>query len=67
MTLFEASQTGSLTQALSHAISLGLISTIQAKRLAAQHSEEEVLLLLEQIASEQMESGHQCIGDQCML
>ena len=63
----QTSENIALTQSLSTAIDLGLITLEQAQSLCEQHSEEEVLLIIEQIASERMETGRQCIGDQCML
>ena len=56
-----------LAQSLAEAIDLGLITREQAQSLCDRHNEEEIMLTLEQIVSDQMETGSQCIGGHCTL
>ena len=64
---FKASENPALAQSLTEAIDLGLISAEQAQLLCDQHNEEEIMLIIDQIVSDQMETGSQCIGGHCTI
>ncbi|MEM9136605.1 MAG: hypothetical protein AAGB01_04570 [Cyanobacteria bacterium P01_F01_bin.42] len=63
----QKSNNDAVSQSLFDAINLGLITSEQAQFLYSEHNEDEVMLILEQIASAQMEGGRQCVGDQCTI
>ncbi len=57
----------SAQEALAKAVKLGLITADQVKTLVANYKEEEIMATLEQMISEQMSPGKQCVGDSCTI
>lgn len=54
-------------ESLAEAIKLGIVTTEQVKSMIAKYKEEEMMEILDQIISDQMSSGRQCIGDSCSI
>lgn len=56
-------------EALTKAVKLGLITSDQVKTMVAKYKDrdDEIMEVLEQMISEQMSPGKQCVGDHCSI